>query len=1026
MPRTSEPEVNIALGEVLRSLRPTSWSVRTEPIGAIHDSAKRPDVIIADPAGWPVAIEGEWEPAATVEADAASRLGLRLTDGGLDIETAIAVIYPLELDGLSGGDLRNALSTTNDLRFSLFSRVLNQETDRLPHTGWLRGDLRQLAQLVHRAAAPVARVDALAAELEIGVSDAAAAFTKLNPYGETYGQRIADVIGQSDDDNGQTRRMAMTIIINALIFHQALSDVGFSISTDGKDRTVAPVVELMPHGFLLPSQVVAEWRAILERNYFPIFWSASTLIARLSTTVAGRILDLLWRSAEQLITGGVTKSHDLTGVVFQRLIADRKFLATFYTQPAAAALLATLALPADEPPAGAAWADSDTLGAIQIGDFACGTGTLLSAACQRVALLHELSGGSPAELHPKLMEHGLVGLDVLNSAVHLTATMLASSRPEIPFDGECLLTMPYGVSGSVASVGSLGLLAEHAQSNLIERADAITAGGRGAKRVQDIVSRIGHGQFDLVIMNPPFSRATSHEALNIGTGNPALAAMNTTREDQIAMLKALNQAAGSAAIGNIRAGLGTHFTDLAIRKVRDGGTIALVLPMSFAAGGLWSKVRAAISEHFETITIISIAASGSSSRSFSADTDIAECLMVAAGKGRSASSMTAVVLERQPASIAHAEQVGEQIAAALHDVPPRLDDRPRGAARITIGDEPVGYMIQSDFRNGGAWRIVGIDDPSLAQCAYHLMDGKLYSLNAIAEQPIEMPIALMRDLVEIGFSDMEISGDKPDGDPQGPFEIVRPISASPTYPILWSHDAKRERTLSVVPDCEGQIKRVRPELQPSVDVDAATIWRSASLAHWNRDCQFNSQSIIVALTPQNAIGGRAWPTIRAKDERRERALALWYNSTLGLLLYWWSANKSQSGRGSIPIGSIPDTAALDVDALSNEQLGMAENVLSDVQYYPFLPLNQIDEDICRHELDRRLFVDVLGCPAEICDEGGPIDLIRKKLASEPQIHGGKKSRIEFVDPDDERPINPAPQPPPARTPIRYTERQVAR
>ena len=1026
MPRTSEPEVNIALGEVLRSLRPTSWSVHTEPTGAIRNGAKRPDILVADPAGWPVAVEAEWSPAATVDDDAVGRLGLSVTDGGLAIETAIAVIYPLDLDGLSGADLRRALSARNDLQFALYSRIENQEPDRLPRTGWLRGSAANLAMLVHRAAAPASRVDSLAAQLEVGVGDAAAAFTRLNPYGETFGRRIADVIGQSDDSDGQTRRMAMTIIINALIFHQALSDVGFSISVDGEDRTVAPIVEFMPHGFLLPSRVVAEWRAILERNYFPIFWSASTLIARLSTTVAGRILDVLWHSAEQLITGGVTKSHDLTGIVFQRLIADRKFLATFYTQPAGAALLATLALPTERPPAGADWADSDTLGAVQIGDFACGTGTLLSAAYQRVALLHELHGGSPADLHPKLMEHGLVGLDVLNSAVHLTATMLASSRPEIPFDGECLLTMPYGVTGSVASIGSLGLLAEHAQSSLIERADAITAGGRGAKRVQDIVTRIGHEQFDLVIMNPPFSRATSHEALNIGTGNPALAAMNTTRDDQLAMLKALNQAAGSAAIGNIRAGLGTHFTDLAIRKVRDGGTIALVLPMSFAAGGLWSKVRAAVAEHFETVIVVSIAASGSASRSFSADTDIAECLVVASGKGTSASSMTAVVLERQPASIAHGELIAEQITKLLQDSAPRLDDRPRGAARIEIGRETAGYMIQSDFRNGGAWKIVGIDDPALAQCAYHLMDGKLHNLSAITDDPVLIPVTLMRDLVEIGFSDMEIAGDKPDGDPQGPFEVVRPASASPTFPILWRHEAKRERSLVVPPDCEGQIKRVRPELQASVDADATTIWRSASLAHWNRDCQFNSQSTIVALTPQKCIGGRAWPSIRAKNERRERALALWCNSTLGLLLYWWSANKSQSGRGSIPIGSIPDIAALDVDSLSDEQLSLAENVLLDVQHYPFLPLNQIDEDVCRHELDRRLLIDILGCPPEICDEGGPIDIIRRKIAAEPQIHGGKKSRVEFVDPDDETPINPAPNPPPPRQPIRYVERSSGR
>ena len=75
--------------------------------------------------------------------------------------------------------------------------------------------------------------------------------------------------------------------------------------------------------------------------------------------------------------------------------------------------------------------------------------------------------------------------------------------------------------------------------------------------------------------------------------------------------------------------------------------------------------------------------------------------------------------------------------------------------------------------------------------------------------------------------------------------------------------------------------------------------------------------------------------IRAKDERRERALAPWRNSTPGLLLYWWSANKSQAGRGSIPIGSIPDIAMLDVDALSDEQFSMAENVLSDSQHLYF-------------------------------------------------------------------------------------------
>ena len=149
------------------------------------------------------------------------------------------------------------------------------------------------------------------------------------------------------------------------------------------------------------------------------------------------------------MTGGVTRSHDLTGVVFQKLIADRQFLATYYTRPEAAALLAALALPDNMPPGGAEWEDEETLASAQVGDFACGTGTLLSMAYQRISLLHELHGGDPRKLHGPMMRHGLVGLDVLNIAVHLTAAMLASSHPDTPFDGECLLTCPSVNKGTI-------------------------------------------------------------------------------------------------------------------------------------------------------------------------------------------------------------------------------------------------------------------------------------------------------------------------------------------------------------------------------------------------------------------------------------------------------------------------------------------------------------------------------------------------------------------------------------------------
>ena len=283
--------------------------------------------------------------------------------------------------------------------------------------------------------------------------------------------------------------------------------------------------ELLPPGDFDIDALTLEWESVLEINYWPIFATASEIVRKLPEETAAAVLTPLRKGALRLVQRGVTKSHDLTGVIFQRLIADRKFLATFYTRPAAAALLAGLAIPADRAPGGAEWGDEETIASLQIGDFACGTGTLLSAAYQRISLLHELNGGDPRALHAPMMKNGLVGLDVLNIAVHLTATTLAGAHPDVPFDGECLLTMPYG--GESASIGSLELLAEHVQSQMISHAAAVTAGGRSPSDLPDLTTRVGHNKFDLVIMNPPFTRQGGQEADRVGIGNAAFAAFET-------------------------------------------------------------------------------------------------------------------------------------------------------------------------------------------------------------------------------------------------------------------------------------------------------------------------------------------------------------------------------------------------------------------------------------------------------------------------------------------------------------------
>ena len=212
--------------------------------------------------------------------------------------------------------------------------------------------------LVHRAAAPAPRVEALATEFEIGIEQAADAFTRRQPYGRELGRSVANVLKQDDDTDGQTRRMAMTVIANALIFHESLAEAGFQVTdgSSGAKRAVRSVAWFAPDDIFNKEGLRREWQRILEVNYWPIFWSAREILGYMPVATGASVLNPLRRMADRLVAGGVTRSHDLTGIVFQKLIADRKFLATYYTRPEAAALLAGLALPANRPLAGADWA----------------------------------------------------------------------------------------------------------------------------------------------------------------------------------------------------------------------------------------------------------------------------------------------------------------------------------------------------------------------------------------------------------------------------------------------------------------------------------------------------------------------------------------------------------------------------------------------------------------------------------------------------------------------------------------------
>ncbi len=956
---TSEPEINSALAEVLHGMR-ARWTARAESLGAFTGNFRHPDIIVTEPGVAPVVVETEVLPAQTVEVDALSRLGEGLFNSST-VAAVLAVRIPLRFRDLAQAGLRAALKEAADLEYALYTGANRHEYRRFPVSGWLVGNVNDLAYLIYDAAIPEGEIDAAATQLEKGVSAAAQILGETLSLHPDVAGNVARSLRQEDGE--QTRRMAMTIVANALVFQEGLAGWKGIRSVDALRNSL---------GTLTKTEVLDEWRKILKINYWPIFDVARQIITPLPQTDAAKILDVLSRTAGTLVAAGVTRSHDLSGTVFQRLVADRKFLATFYTRPSAAALLAALALPTDY-----AWGDPEQVTAFTVADLACGTGTLLSAVYRRVSQLHEHAGGDGDSIHARMMEKALVGADVMPMSVHLTASMLASAHPTKKFDDTRLYTLPYGKQPEQDyAMGSLDLLAEDAQIQPLFRTSRPTRhSGTGQEEVHRNLD-IGLGECDLVIMNPPFTRPTNHEGGHGNIPNPAFAAFGADKDEQAQMAR-LAKSLGKDTCADGNAGIASYFIALADRMVKPSGTVALVLPLTVLQGQSWQKARDLWRKHYRDVTVVTIAGAKSEDKSFSADTGMGEVLVVAhkAGDGKPGERGLSVTLKRRPSTPMEASELARAIRAAGKLRARRLEDGPYGGFPIYVGSEIVGEMLDCPLPEGGEWQVASIADLAVAQCAYQLANGCLWLPGQTQSEAKSLPMTLLNKVSRMGFLDRDINGK----DGRGAFDIAEQYADASTYPTLWGHDAERERSLLVEPDSEARVRAGKEQR-------ASQIWATKSHAHHNRDLQFNSQSLAVAFTEQPTLGGRSWPNLVFNDQHREIAFTLWGNSTLGLLCYWWHATKEQSGRGVMPRTQAATLPTLDVQELDDQQLAAAVAIFNDLKHQAMLPFNQAHEDSVRQLLDRRLISEVLRLDASVLE---PLALLRAKLCAEPSVHGGK-------------------------------------
>ena len=1029
-----EEQLNGRIASIIRRLtRDLGWDVREEARGVLlEERLRKPDIVILRNDAPPVIIENEYTPGSTLELDCLSRLGRTLEADSLRGSGKVSVVFalrsPSELRDCANGDeadvmLRNGV----DLEFAVY-RGKPDDHSRFPKSGFLRGDIRNLVNFIKPASIPEDIVSKAADALTRGANVAASIITSYSAtrynFGATLGEKLrqpwpatndipnskAELRQAKADEEArlQTAKMCATMLINALAYQQSLSNHHPDIAD------LSTVRELEGYGELNKDILIKQWNTILEINYWPIFHIARELLLDLPTQAVGAAMPSMIDTASAIQVA--MRQNDIAGIVFQRLIADRKTLKTYYTRSESTVLAAHLGVHDDID-----WSNPETVRNYRIADYACGTGGLVLAAYQRVRDLHRAHGGNPDQLHSYMMEHSLTACDIMPAAVHLSSSLLSSVAPGETYEGTRHILYPFGgvkrrgergdvvkdTDGNpilesdsdgqpVVHIGSLELLdlTSTKRQVVLPINEQMALGAKG-KRLPIEVDMVPLSQ-DLVIMNPPFTRPTKHAPFDtedhVDPRNPAFAAFGTSDAEQQAM-KRKERALGRNTISDGNAGLGTTFTAIADNMVKSGGRIALILPTSAMMGGSydaaknqaysWQRLRGLLYGQYDEIVVVSIAQPKKMDSAFSADSNLADCILVARRSAEPATrdkSAHFVNLRALPSTQLEAQETARSIKLAV-----RQTTHAASYEEIRIGDEVIGFVSLETIHPHRKWTAIRLSDPILAARIRQFARGELNLPQRAG--PIKVPVCNLGAVGNVG----PVHRDIIEGT-RGPFKKIEGSSIQDEYPMLWSHapvGKNRGRylqdTMLTQPDSHGVVKDGRTE-------DAAKMWRNATHLHINAIFGFNANSTAAAFTERRSLGGAAWPTLTAANVDHEKALCVWFNGTLGMASYWLESNRSQDGRGHTTVTSMPSIPVLDMRALTPQALAAAVAIFDDLQQQVMLPANEAYRDPVRQELDRRILTEVLMLDDESVEQ---LAILRNQWCAEPTVTGTKKTGIQF-------------------------------
>ena len=849
----------------------------------------------------------------------------------------LGVIYPDRLQSVD--DIQASLGAAGDLRWRLHGSrgaITPRHPERSGSVEALAAHLRHLPLDLEGAD----RVDAAAAIVGYAVDRAVEPIRQH----ERLAGRIADIVAEADKESDRLAalRISCLVLFNALAFQDRLAEF---------HRDVPTAKEALRKG---PDGIARAWQVVCnEIDYVPVFEIAGQIAAVLldgPEDVQAAVMSSLLQAVEDTRR---LEGHDLSGRLFHTLLTDAKFTGAYYTSVPAATMLSRLVF--EGWPQGVNWGDHEFPASLNVADLACGTGTLLMAVAAEAQRRHEAVGGSDSPaLHKAMVEQALHGYDVQLSAIHFAATSLAMLNPEIQFDHMNLYVMPLGVEGSEVSLGSLDFLGtSEAAVQYALSAETLGVATQEVERVSGsgtrAVGRVTLPDLDLAIMNPPFTRSVGGNLL-FGS----LPERERRRlQDELSLRLKGRQA-------TVTAGLGAPFVAAAAPKLRPGeGRLALVLPATVCTGPSWEQTRALIQQNFRLDMVIT---SHDPLRwNFSDSTDLSESLLIATRRPEQADGAkhrtVFANLWRNPAIVSDAHRMAQSIASTS---PAQVEGT--GTAFLEIDGQHVGELVtlpEMDF-SSERWPGVQFARTDLLRCALRLLSEGEVVIPGQTGQP-KVSLCRLGELGRVGPDRRDMW----DG-----FQDTASVTA---YPMVANHNTEVRRSVVAVPDRYlAPLTKARPgrRLKPF-----HPLWEGAGHLLVAERLRLNTARIIAMRSDRPVLSNVWWP-VSCESRDWEKVLALWMNSSLGILSLLTNRTSTEGAWVALKKTDLAVLPVLDVRALTTTQSEAFSLLFDRVAKMEFERLPAMAECPAHRALDDGLAA-VLGLP----DLTG----LRELLATEPVV-----------------------------------------